>query len=160
MCALGRLTTQVMNGKHCFGDGIPYNLVEDYRRFGWYWIRRWAKKTSKKNRGTVKIKQKPVLVAGRVTYRTLSPRRTPLQNRTDRKSYLQKMLVKRLSSHTHILCECEAMTGPLLPGTRRLTWRLCKQNSALRPKCDTVGRIETKECAGYVTKGRGARASS
>jgi hypothetical protein len=32
------------------------------------------------NQGTVKIKQKPLTMGDRTTYRTLSPERTPLQN--------------------------------------------------------------------------------
>jgi hypothetical protein len=48
-----------------------------------------------KNQGTVKIKQKPVMLGGRTTYRTPSPERTPFQNGIDRQSYLRKVTRKR-----------------------------------------------------------------
>jgi hypothetical protein len=36
-----------------------------------------------KNQGIVKSKQKPVMMGDRITHRTLSPERTPLQNGID-----------------------------------------------------------------------------
>jgi hypothetical protein len=44
-----------------------------------------------KNQGTAKFKQKPVMMGEKTTYRTLSLKRIPFQNGTDRQSYMEKM---------------------------------------------------------------------
>jgi hypothetical protein len=48
-----------------------------------------------KKQGTVKTKQKPVIMGDRTTHRALSPKRAPLQNGIDEQSHLQKVPRKR-----------------------------------------------------------------
>jgi hypothetical protein len=92
---------------------------------------RQAKETRtlcQKNKETGEFKQKPVMVGGRTTYRTLSLKRTLFQNGTDRQSYLQKVPKKRWISHTHPMQVWGhsllkiSSPGPLLYGTKRLSW--------------------------------------
>jgi hypothetical protein len=52
------------------------------------------------------LKEKPITVGERATYRTLSHERTPLQNGIDEQFYLQ---LDKDGSATHILRNCEAI---------------------------------------------------
>jgi hypothetical protein len=47
------------------------------------------------------------LVDGKTTYRTLSPKRMPLQNRTD--SPVCERCLEKEETVTHVLCECVAI---------------------------------------------------
>jgi hypothetical protein len=73
-----------------------------------------------KNEGSVKVKQRPVKMGGRTTYRTLSPKRAPFQ------FYMLYVHLFKLGltndpicercleeeeSATHILCDCEAVAN-------------------------------------------------
>jgi hypothetical protein len=62
-----------------------------------------------KNQGTIKTEQKQVRMGDGTTYGTLSPKRTHLQNRFDEGSHFRKVPRKTWISHTHILCDCEAI---------------------------------------------------
>jgi hypothetical protein len=57
---------------------------------------------------SAEIKQRPVKMGGRTTYRTLPPQRAPFQNGVDRWPNLWK--VPRRTA-THILCDCEAIAN-------------------------------------------------
>jgi hypothetical protein len=123
---LGRLTTQVMSGEYCFGDGIPYNLVK-----------RWVKNRARRTEELLKWNRNQFLwlvglLAGLI------------------ESCLRKVLVKRRNSHTQpvrVLGQSLlkiSSSGPLFYGTRGLSWRPCKQNPALRPKCETVEGLKLR----------------
>jgi hypothetical protein len=55
----------------------------------------YTRNLCQKNQGTVKIKQKPVAMGDRTTCGSLSPERTPFQNRINGQSHLRKVLRER-----------------------------------------------------------------
>jgi hypothetical protein len=101
-----------------------------------------------KNQGTLKIKQKPVTVGGRTTYRTLSHKRTSFQTENDGPICERCLETDESATHTHPMRVWGhgllkiPSPGPLSHGTRRLSWRPCKQNPALHSKCGTVEALK------------------
>jgi hypothetical protein len=68
-----------------------------------------------KNNGFVKVKQRPVKMGGRTTYRTLSPNGAPFQIRVE--DPICERCLEDDESATYILCDCKAVAH-----IRFVTW--------------------------------------
>jgi hypothetical protein len=99
-----------------------------------------------KNEGSVGVKQRPIKMCGRTTYRTLSPTRTPFQTGIGRWSHLWKVPRSKWFSHTypmwlwgHSLIKISS-PGPVLHRTKRLLWCPHKQSPTFHSSVGLIRR--------------------
>jgi hypothetical protein len=100
----------------------------------------------------------------RTIYRTLSSKRTHLQNGTNRLTYLQMVPWKKWIGHTHpmwlwgySLFKILSL-GPVFYRTKWLRWWPHKQSPTFPSQCWIDKELNKKGEAQYITEGRSARA--